>query len=726
MAAHVSAYPPELLFLICAHVFAAAQPAPIPSLDPLFLHEAGQPVALPSSYPPANWAEPVARKTLATLALVNRAWYEAAKPWLWRSVEVRLPRSWLALVDEITGGEDEAANVEQTARAVDTSIREAALAASAVAGHGGAPDVDAELKMKEFLLQSLRGPDGHIPPELLSPPATRDPSPRRIRQKSKSPARWKLLRSISVAVEDFMGRDEHGMYVPAPHDPRPGRYVRRLDFNHFRTIGMRRFVEEGVNSRFVTGDRLEAVLKETPNLAVFGATEYMDGALTLAVLKELLLRGASRGRGRPSRGRGLVIEDPNDTDAEDSARRRECKELEAVDFTGCVSGVFVNALTDFVTVHLLPPADSDTSEDEDVRPERRRNSRSARLREDPVSFPGLQRLSLRGTKSIAPQILHDFVLAFPSLTHLDLSCTRVAPELLAALTISPTVRLQSLSLARCIRLTGPSIRDFLVSTPATHGLTELNLYGDGTFPCPLSAAELRDVLTSAPCFLSGELVYLDLSGSALDRDLLEAMPPQPKLRSLGLAYIPDLELRAIADFILKKAAKVEVLALQGTSPELGYGRRAARAPPRQAPITLHSQLIQSLCTPPFSFSISGPPSIREPPTRLRVIELGTPLLSGLGAGAGSWRIVRSKGGRGWYVDTASGWVARVGGGAPVLRHDLAPTHPWREALEKLADANGNVSSGIGWHARKMEVLHGHGLLGREDGLYGAVSFAYQG
>jgi hypothetical protein len=25
-----------------------------------------------------------------------------------------------------------------------------------------------------------------------------------------------------------------------------------------------------------------------------------------------------------------------------------------------------------------------------------------------------------------------------------------------------------------------------------------------------------------------------------------------------------------------------------------------------------------------------------------------------------------------------------------------------------------------------QILHGHGMLGREDGLYGAVSFAYQG
>lgn len=49
--------------------------------------------------------------------------------------------------------------------------------------------------------------------------------------------------------------------VPTPHDPRPGRFVRHLDFNHFRTIGMRRSVEEGVNSRFVTGDRVEAMLK---------------------------------------------------------------------------------------------------------------------------------------------------------------------------------------------------------------------------------------------------------------------------------------------------------------------------------------------------------------------------------------------------------------------------------------------------------------------------------
>ena len=49
--------------------------------------------------------------------------------------------------------------------------------------------------------------------------------------------------------------------VPPPLDPHPGRFVHHLDFTHFRTIGMRRSIEEGVTSRFVTGERLLAVLK---------------------------------------------------------------------------------------------------------------------------------------------------------------------------------------------------------------------------------------------------------------------------------------------------------------------------------------------------------------------------------------------------------------------------------------------------------------------------------
>jgi len=367
-------------------------------------------------------------------------------------------------------------------------------------------------------------------------------------------------------------------------------------------------------------------------------------------------------------------------------------------------------------------SESDSSEEEYGHSHRRGRSARPRLPEEPVTFPGLQRLSLGGAKSIPPQILNSFVIAFPSLTHLDLSSTRAGPDILDELASSPTVRLHSLALARCVRLTGSSIRNFLISAAAARCIKELNLYGDSTFPNPMSAEQFHDVFTMAPCFTSGELVYLDISSAPLDQQLLDGIPVQAKLRSLGLSYIPGLPLKAVSEFLRDKAPQVEVLTLIGTSPELG------RVQPRQASISLHSQIIRPLCTPPFQSGLSSPPNTHspsaQPPTRLRVIEVATSILAALCSGAGHWRIIRSKGGRGWYVDTASGWVA--GSGGATLRRDLEKDHPWRRALQLLADANGNVNSGVGWHARKMEVLHGHGLIGREDGLYGAVSFAYQG
>ncbi|KAI6003427.1 hypothetical protein EDC04DRAFT_2786114 [Pisolithus marmoratus] len=711
--------PSELLFIICSHIYAAGIPAAPSSLDPVALGDYGIPTALPSSVAPSHWPEPVVRKTLTNLCLVNHAWHEAAKPWLWRRIEVRLPRSWLALVDEITGGEDEQ-NAERTAIAIEQSIQavaEAAIATTAMAG--ASSDEEAVKKWKECILQTLAGPDGSVPPEVLTPPASRDPSPRRLRAKSKSPGRWKLMRSISDAVQDIADRNEFGLYVPRVHDPRPGRFIQHIDFNHFRTIGMRRSVEEGVNSRFVTGQRVEAILKEMPHLTAFGATEYMDGALTLPVLNELFLRGSSsRVPGRPSRGRGLV--EPNISDEEDHERRRDCNELEAVDFTGCVSVVFVSALTEFVDTHLSPVINDTNGED---RREERRLRRAVHFERDgPLTFPSLRRLSLRGVKSIQPHVLNSFVLAFPSLTHLDLSATRVTPDLLTTLG-DTSVRLRSLSLARCIRLTGECIKTFLIQAPAAAQIQELTLYGDQTFPSPLSTEDLEELFTLAPCFTSGELIYLDLSSSPVTGESLTKWGPQPKLRSLGLSYIPDLELQDIAKFIKDKAQNVEILTLVSTSPDLessrtGGGIEIPRSTARHTSLALHSKIISPLCTPPLTSILE--PVATEPPTRVRVIELSMPTLVRLGAGAGTWRIIRSKGGRGWYVDTAAGWV-----GGELVR-GLPCNHPFRMEMTRLADANGNVSSGVGWHARKMEVLHGCGMSGREDGLYGAVSFAYQG
>jgi hypothetical protein len=253
-----------------------------------------------------------------------------------------------------------------------------------------------------------------------------------------------------------------------------------------------------------------------------------------------------------------------------------------------------------------------------------------------------------------------------------------------------------------------------------------------TYVSPIKESDLMKIVTLAPCFVNGNLVYLDLSSAPINTEILKTMRPFPKLRSLGLSHIPHLELKAVTDFVRDKASNVEILTLVNTSPELDCGIPLATTDPRsstrQSTIALHSHVIRPLCSCPSSFSLmQGPSTTKPPPSKLRVIELSTAMLGGLGAGAGSWRIIKSKGGRGWYVDTASAWVAEQGTcQGSVLRRDLPLTHPYRVEMENLSSANGNVSSGVGWHARKMEILHGHGMLGREDGLYGAVSFAYQG
>lgn len=402
------------------------------------------------------------------------------------------------------------------------------------------------------------------------------------------------------------------------------------------------------------------------NLQAFGATEYMDGALTYPVLCELLLRG------RPSRDRGRGSRARNSLETEAADRRKECKALEALDLCGCVSSVFVNALDEFTQTYLR-------SDDDGIS----------------LTLPGLQRLGLRGVRSVPSSVLTPFILAFPFLTHLDLSGTLCSPDLLQKLSQVSTLRLTTLALARCIRLTSESIAFFLTRGPATFQLEELSLYGDATFSSSLTESDLLNIVRNAPCFSSGKLRYLDLSSCPVTPTVLEAFPAQPALRSLGLAHIPGLPLSHISKFLLSCSPNVEVLTLVNTSPELNQTAR-------QATLVLHSQFIQTLSIPPPSFSFMTSKSPTPPPTRLRVIELSTPMLSSLGAGAGSWRIVRSKGGRGWYVDTASGWVVESGG-APVLRRDLPPEHPFRAELMRLADSNGNVSSGVGWHARKMEV-----------------------
>lgn len=157
-------YPQELLGAICAQIFDAGIPSLAPSLDPLLSGAPNSPFALPNSFPAGSWTDHSVRRTLASLCMVNKAWYYAAKPWLWRRLEVRLPRSWLSLVDELAGGTDGEAEAEATAIVVEKSLQEAqnaALAARSIFVKD--TDQDTAEKLHSDIMAHL---DGSVPPEV--------------------------------------------------------------------------------------------------------------------------------------------------------------------------------------------------------------------------------------------------------------------------------------------------------------------------------------------------------------------------------------------------------------------------------------------------------------------------------------------------------------------------------------------------------------------------------
>ena len=157
-------FPQELLGAICVLIFDAGVPSFNPSLDPLVSGARNPPTSLPNSFPPASWTDHSVRKTLASLCVVNKAWYAAAKPWLWRRLEVRLPRSWLRLVDELAGGTDGEVEAQATALVVEKSLQEAqsaALAARSIFVKD--TDSDAAEKLHSDIMAHL---DGSVPPEV--------------------------------------------------------------------------------------------------------------------------------------------------------------------------------------------------------------------------------------------------------------------------------------------------------------------------------------------------------------------------------------------------------------------------------------------------------------------------------------------------------------------------------------------------------------------------------
>lgn len=262
-------YPPDILEAIAEAVYNAAQPVPSSSLDPLYQFyypsdATDNPAALtdhnlvavhyPTSQPAPYWPEATARQALSALCLVSRDFRDAARPWLWRRLEVNQPRNWLGILDAVCGEDPDQPTPPPThtlEAAADSQPRTSNLTLATARRRGPRSKATITLDALPPFLEEAPLPVvtplsptsvlatvsplgvkatacpqdasaapsdhnvieplqafGSVPHDLLSPPASRDPSPHRLRLRAASPGRWRFIK----AVNQIIHREEPSLY----------------------------------------------------------------------------------------------------------------------------------------------------------------------------------------------------------------------------------------------------------------------------------------------------------------------------------------------------------------------------------------------------------------------------------------------------------------------------------------------------------------------------------
>jgi len=457
---------------------------------------------------------------------------------------------------------------------------------------------------------------------------------------------------------------------------------------------------------------------------------------------------------------------------------RNVTPIKALDLCGVVSGAFIRDLAELVAENRLGPAGVTGPGIDPIAEVDENDDQSDASGQGPgfepslgggrhlmrVFFPHLRRIGLHGSLIPSP-LLTAFVLSFPHLTHLDLGGTFAGPALLHGLAIAgqaavKPMRLKSLNLAKLRLPNGGALvgllagdhAPFTTSADSTadgeagawgsgavvEDLADLNLFGDRAQGSPLSLAELRLILLKCPALQSGQLRTLDLGSTPMTDVILEEdFPAQPRLLELGLAYCRNITLGAVAELLVMKANKVEVVDLSFSCP----------APPGQAGLIsanrrrqtlmgaegmsimgLHQTLLSrcsSLNPLPDDKALAAA-ALARLPTNLRVVELDEKTLEAVQGGAGDWKPIAGKGRRSWYarISTTTRPIKPELGelGERVLKH-LPTNDPRRLAFKRMYDAPKMVTHETGWRSRKMEILRGDGQIGgREQGLYAFAAF----
>lgn len=208
--------PADILDAITAAVSNSATPHLCSSLDPIYLNTPNVQATSPACPTPLYWPEPVARKTLASLCLVNKDFRDAAKPWLWRRIQVKFPRNWLGILDEICGDDE-----EPTQQNIPTVIASDCQVLCTPSSHPSSPSIGQGEVVQEELFTILNGKEpcelasssplgfGSVPLDLLSPCPSRSPSPRRLRRQSSG--RWRFIREVNRRLHPEPGL--YGMQI---------------------------------------------------------------------------------------------------------------------------------------------------------------------------------------------------------------------------------------------------------------------------------------------------------------------------------------------------------------------------------------------------------------------------------------------------------------------------------------------------------------------------------
>ncbi|CAG8514380.1 7691_t:CDS:1 [Scutellospora calospora] len=277
--------------------------------------------------------------------------------------------------------------------------------------------------------------------------------------------------------------------------------VHHLDLSSFSTCGLQKSSSE--TQKVVTPELLIHILRSFPGLKAFSISESLESVITLDVLKVLFL---------------------------------ECKSIKTVDFCGCASKQFSNALEEFSLLIGRVRIEQYFNDNGDE------STISFRMNHEPL-LSHLQRLSFHECpviseySTIIPLLAHA-----PNLTHLDLGGCSISDLTLNFLsgTDAPS-RLSHLLLAKCKNISSDAIASF---TTKCSKLETLNLYGDRT---SIKEFDLITILRSPN---SKNFQILDIGSSQITPLILTTIKENCKsLQNLGISKAPITNINLIKDLL---------------------------------------------------------------------------------------------------------------------------------------------------------------------------------